>query len=186
MWSGFPHSSGGKESACNAGGLSSIPGSGRSPGEGIGYPLQDSWASLLAHLVKNPPAMWETWFQSLGWEDPLKKGKLSIPVFWPGEFHRLYSPWSCKVSDMTEWLSLSSMEKGNQHIRREEPRNRGGCCQYELQWNKGFRKVRGWTMKMSRERLLWSHDDLYLKNITESGIPTMEWTENSRTCCQRS
>ena len=72
---GFPHSSVGKESACDAGGLSSIPWSGRSAGEGIGYPLQDSWASLVAQLAKNPPAMWETWVQSLGWEDPLEKGK---------------------------------------------------------------------------------------------------------------
>ena len=46
----------------------------RSPGEGIGYPLQYSWASLEAQLVKNPPAMWETWIRSLGWEDPLEKG----------------------------------------------------------------------------------------------------------------
>ena len=52
-----------------------IPGSGRSPGEGIGYPLQCSWASLVAQLVKNPPAVWETWVRSLGWEDPLAKGK---------------------------------------------------------------------------------------------------------------
>ena len=63
---GFPNSSVGKESACNAGDPSLIPGSGRSPGEGIGYPLQDSWASLVAQLVKNPPAMQETWVQSLG------------------------------------------------------------------------------------------------------------------------
>ena len=54
---------------------SSIPGSGRSPGEGIGYPLQYSWASLVALLVKNLPAMWETWVWSLGWQDPLEKGK---------------------------------------------------------------------------------------------------------------
>ena len=53
----------------------SIPGSGRSAREGIGYPLQYSWASLLAQLVKNPPAMQDTWIRSLGWEDPLKKGK---------------------------------------------------------------------------------------------------------------
>ena len=71
---GFPGSSVGKESACNAGDPSSIPGLGRSPGEGIGYPLQYSWASLVAQLVKNPPAMQETWFRSLGWEDPLEKG----------------------------------------------------------------------------------------------------------------
>jgi len=52
-----------------------IPRSGRSPGKGIGYPLQYSLASLVAQLVKNPPAMEETWVQSLGWEDPLEKGK---------------------------------------------------------------------------------------------------------------
>jgi len=71
---GFPDSSVGKESACNAGDPSSIPGVGRSAGEGIGYPLQYSWASLVAQLVKNPPAMWETWVQSLSWEDLLEKG----------------------------------------------------------------------------------------------------------------
>ena len=71
----FPESSVGKESACNAGDPSSIPGSGRSTGEGIGYPLQYSWASIVAQLVKNPPAMWETWVRSFDWEDPLEKGK---------------------------------------------------------------------------------------------------------------
>ena len=72
---GFPDSSVGKESACNAGDHGSIPGSGRSTGEGNGYPLQYSWASFVAQLVKNPPAMWETWVRSLGWEDPQEKGK---------------------------------------------------------------------------------------------------------------
>ena len=72
---GYPDSSLGKESASNAGDPSSIPGSGRSPGEGIGYPLQYSWASLMAQLVKNPPTMWETWVQFLSWKDPLEKGK---------------------------------------------------------------------------------------------------------------
>ena len=52
-----------------------IPGSGISNGERIGYPLHYSWASLVAQLVKNQPAMWETWVQSLGWKDPLEKGK---------------------------------------------------------------------------------------------------------------
>ena len=70
-----PDSSVGKESACNAGDLSLIPGSGRSAGEGIGYPLQYSWASQVAQLVKNSPAMRETWVGSLGLEDPLEKGK---------------------------------------------------------------------------------------------------------------
>ena len=64
-----------KESVCNAGDPSSIPWLGRSPGEGIGYPLQYSWASLVSQLVKKPPAMWETWIRYLGWEDPLEKGK---------------------------------------------------------------------------------------------------------------
>ena len=72
---GFSLDSAGKESAFNAGDPSSIPGSGRSAGEGIGYPLQYFWASLMAQLVKNLPAMQETWVQSLGWEDPLEKGK---------------------------------------------------------------------------------------------------------------
>ena len=71
----FPDSSVGKESACKAGDLSSIPGRGRSAREGIGYPLQYSWASLVAQLVKNLPTMWETWVRFLGWEDPLEKGK---------------------------------------------------------------------------------------------------------------
>ena len=72
---GFPDSSAGKESTCNAGNPGSIPGSGRSTGEGIGYPLQYSWASFVAQLVKNLPVMQETWVRSLGWEDPLEKGK---------------------------------------------------------------------------------------------------------------
>ena len=71
---GFPGSSAAKESDCNAGDPSSIPGSGRSPGEGIGYPFQYSWASLVTQMVKNPPAMQETWVRSLGWEDPLEEG----------------------------------------------------------------------------------------------------------------
>ena len=71
---GFPGGSDGEESSCNAGDLGSIPGSGRSPREENGNPLQYSWASLVAQLVKKPPAMWETWTRSLGWEDPLEKG----------------------------------------------------------------------------------------------------------------
>ena len=71
----LPGSSAGKESAGNAGDPSSIPGLGRSAGEGIGYPLQYSWASLVAQLLKSLPAMRETWVHSLGWEDPLEKGK---------------------------------------------------------------------------------------------------------------
>ena len=74
-----------------------IPKSGRSPGEGIGYPLQYSWASLMTQMVKNPPAMWETWVQSLGWEDPLEEGMathssiLAWRILWTEEPGRLQS-----------------------------------------------------------------------------------------------
>ena len=61
MGQGFPGGSDGKESTCNAGDPSLIPGLGKSPEEGIGYPLQYSWASLVAQMVKNLPAEWETW-----------------------------------------------------------------------------------------------------------------------------
>ena len=71
---GFPHGSVGKESGCNARDPGLIPGLGRSAGEGTGYPLQYSWASLEAQLVKNPPAMRETLVRFLGWEDLLEKG----------------------------------------------------------------------------------------------------------------
>ena len=79
---GFPGSSTCKESACNAGDPCSIPGSGRSPGEGIGYPLQYSWASLVAQTVKNPPAMQETWVRSLGWDDPLEEDMATHSNWW--------------------------------------------------------------------------------------------------------
>ena len=108
--SGFPDSSVDKESACNAGDPGLIPGSGRSAGEGIAYPLKVaqaySWASLVAQLVKNLPAIWETCGQSLGWEDLLEKEKIPSPLFWPGEFHGLYNPWGCKESDTTEQFAL--------------------------------------------------------------------------------
>ena len=73
IWLGFPHSSVGKDSACSAGDTGLIPGLGRSPGEGIGYPLQYSWAFLVAQLVKNLPAVQETRVGSLDREDPLEK-----------------------------------------------------------------------------------------------------------------
>jgi len=71
---GFPGGSVNKETTCNAGNLGLIPVLGRSLGEGIGYPLQYSWASLVTQMVKNLPAMWEAWVRSLGWEDPLDEG----------------------------------------------------------------------------------------------------------------
>ena len=83
--------------ACKAGDPGLIPGSGRPAGEGTGCPLQYSWASLVAQLVKNSPAMRETgvdpWVGKISW----RREKLSTPVFWPGEFHELYSPWDRRV-----------------------------------------------------------------------------------------
>ena len=79
----FSGSSAGKESACNEGDPRSILGPGRSTGEGIGYPFQYSWASLVAQLVKNPPAMQETWVGRFPW----RRERLPTPVFRPGEFH---------------------------------------------------------------------------------------------------
>ena len=107
------HSSVDKESACNAGDSSSIPGSGRSPGEGIGYPLQDSWASLVAQLVKNLPENVGDLgsIPGLGRKIPWRRERLPTPVFWPREFHGLYSPWCRKELDTTEQLSLSETDK---------------------------------------------------------------------------
>ena len=103
----FSHSSAGKESACDVGDPGSIPGSGRSRGEGIGYPLQCSWASLVTQLVKKPPAVQETCVQSLGWEDPLEKGKATHSSILAWRIPWTYSPWGHKESDKIEWLSLS-------------------------------------------------------------------------------
>ena len=77
LYMGFPDNSVGIESCCNAGDPISIPGSERSAGEGIGYLLQYSWAPLVTQLLKNLPAMWETLVWSLGWDDPMKKGKVT-------------------------------------------------------------------------------------------------------------
>ena len=77
--------------------LPAIPGSGRSSGEGKGYPLQYSWASLVAQLVKNPASMQEAWVGKIPW----RRERLLTPVFWSGEFHGLYRPWGHKESDTT-------------------------------------------------------------------------------------
>ena len=100
---GFPDSSVGKEFTFNAGDPSSIPGQGRSAGEGIFYPLQYSWASLLAQLVKNLPAKQETWVRFLGWEDPLEKEKATHSSILAWRIYGLYS----QELDTTERLSLS-------------------------------------------------------------------------------
>ena len=102
---GFPDSSAGKESTSNAGDPTSIPGSGRPPGEGMGHPLQYSWASLVAQLVKNLQCGrpgFSPWVGKIPW----RREQLSTPVFWPGEFYGWYSPWGDKELAGTEWLSL--------------------------------------------------------------------------------
>ena len=108
----FPGSSASKESICNAGGPGWLsPGSGRSPGAGRGYPLQYPWASLVIQLVKNPPAMRETWVPSLGWEDPLEEGnplQYSCPENPHGQRHLAgCGPQGHKESDTTKWLSTA-------------------------------------------------------------------------------
>ena len=105
MW-GFPGSSAGKESTCNAGDPSSISGLGRSPGEGIGYPLQYSWASLVAQLricLQCGRPGFDPWIGKIPW----RREWLPTPAFWPREFHGLYSLLGCKDSDMTERFSVS-------------------------------------------------------------------------------
>ena len=81
----------------SAGDPGSLPGSGRAPGEGVGHPLQYSWASLVAQLAEKPPTMQETWVQSLGWEDPLERGKAT---------HLSILAWVAEL-DTTEQLSLT-------------------------------------------------------------------------------
>ena len=99
---GFPGSSAGKESTCNAGDTGSIPGSGRPPGEGLGYPFQYSWASLTAQTVKNPPAMQETWIQPTGWEDPLEKGMAT---------HSSILAWRIPIDKGAWWATVHGVIK---------------------------------------------------------------------------
>ena len=111
---GFPGSSAGKEPASNAGDSSSIPRSGRSPGEEIGYLFQDSWASLVAQTVKNSPAMWETWVWSLGWEDPLEESMVTFSGILAWRILMDRGAWGSAVSgvpkswDTTEQLSTAA------------------------------------------------------------------------------
>ena len=106
---GLPGSSLGKESACNAGDSSSIPVLGRSPGEGIGYPLQYSWASMVGRMVKHPPAMWETWVCSLGWEDSLEEGKAP---------HSSVLAWRISADRGAWWATVHRAAK-SQTLRRD-------------------------------------------------------------------
>ena len=99
-------SSVGKEFTCSAGGTGLILGLGRSAGEGIGYPHQYSWASLVAQMLKNPPTMQEGLGLIPGLGMSPGEGKGYPLQYSAGEFHGLYNPWGHRESDMTEWLSL--------------------------------------------------------------------------------
>jgi len=99
-------SSAGKESICNAGDPSSIPGLGRSAGKGIVYPLQYSWASLMAQMVENPPPMQETWVPSLSWEDPLEKGKATYSSILAWRI-----PWTKEPA----WLQSMGLQRVRHH-----------------------------------------------------------------------
>ena len=103
---GFPDSSAGKKFACNTGDPGSIPGSGRSAEEGIGYPLPCSRASLGAQLIKNHLQCERLGFDSWVGKIPWRRERLPTPVFCPGQFHRLYRTWGHKELDTTEWLSV--------------------------------------------------------------------------------
>ena len=94
----------GKESACNAGDPGSILVSGRSSGEGIGYPLQYSWASLVAQMVKNLPAMQEIWLDLWVGKIPWRRAGQPTPVFLPGEF-----PWTEEPSRLVHGVAKSQI-----------------------------------------------------------------------------
>ena len=104
---GFPASSAGKESTCNVGEPGSIPGLERYAGEGIGYPLQYSWASLVAQTVKNLPAMRETWVPFLGWEDPLEKGRAT---------HSSILAWRNSMDCIVHGVTKSQTRLSNVHF----------------------------------------------------------------------
>ena len=100
----------GKESTCNVGDPSLIPGSGRSPGEGIGYPLQYSWASLLAQMVENPRAMQETSIWSLGLEDPLEEGMTT---------HSSIFAWRIPMDRGALWTAVHGVAKSQTRLSGE-------------------------------------------------------------------
>ena len=98
----FPGGPTGKISACNAGVPGSIPRPGRSPGEGTDSPLHYPWASLVAQMVKNPPAMWETRVRSLDWKDPLEEGMAT---------HSSILSWRIPMDRGSWWVSVHGVTK---------------------------------------------------------------------------
>ena len=183
---GFFGSSAGKESACNAGDPVSIPGSGRFAGEGIGYLLQYSWASLMAQPVKNLPAIWESWAQYLGREDLLKKGMAThssirawrIPWTIPWG-HRVRRNWA--TTTFIEWTNIRVFAKvfylktmGNFQV---DVRLYVSICFPPL----GLRTPWGWdALTTHRSREIISGKDLFLETITRrEGCQQMEAAEEA-------
>ena len=113
----IPDSSVGEESNCIARNPRLMSGLGRSPGEGIGYPLQYSWPSLVAQLVKNPPAMRETWVWSLGWEGSLEKENATHSNILGWRIP--WNPWGRKELGTTEWLSLHNIRENRVKVYME-------------------------------------------------------------------
>ena len=105
---GFPGSSAGKEYSCNAEDPGSISGLESSPGEGIDYPLQCSWASLVAQMVKNLPALQETWVRSLDWEYPLEEGMATHSSILDWRIPMDRGAWRATVHRVTESPTQSS------------------------------------------------------------------------------
>ena len=148
----FPRSSDGKESGRNAGDSGLMPGSVRSTGEGIGYPLQYSWASLAAQLVKNPPAMRETWFRSLGWKIPWWRG------LYPLQYSGLENSVDCIVHGVTrsrKWLSdfhhhfLLQQERAKWSNRSPGPSWRWAKLFSYMGWEEGRVQGQGWRAGLS-------------------------------------
>ena len=127
----FPSGPEVKESACNAGVAGSIPELGRSPGGGQGYPLQYFWVSLVAQTVKNLPAMWDTWVQSLGWEDLLEEGMTthSSILAWRIPMNR--GAWQATVHRVNDYFlgcphTTPPPARNYRHLHLQ-PRSASGC-----------------------------------------------------------
>ena len=139
-----------------------MSGSGRSAGEGIGYPLQNSWASLVAQLVKNLRPGFDPWVGKIPW----RRESLPTPVFWPGEFHELYSPWGHKESEVTEQLSLSFQYPCLENpMDREEPlRLQSMGSQSQTQRTESEQRTTMWQLQQAQ----WDLWDLLV--FTSTGL----------------
>ena len=122
--------------------------SGSSSGEGIGYLLKCSWASLVAQMVKNPPAMWETWVQSLGWEDPLEEGMATHSSILAWRIPRDRGAWRATVHRVAKSPTQVrlSVKQRQTHRRREQTVVAKGL---------GAERGGDWEFRISRCKLLF-------------------------------